>query len=311
MVRLAACSRRQTVDRTVQANSIKKIDIAKQGMSSVKNAVVKQNLMGVSSSMEKKDWKDSQGRSGKVLLAMPPVFPLPMATYGSLGGMAPHLLCCGGSTLPAASCIESTFFKFPWCKHLLHSMHPARAACSAPRAIFTRSWLHGVRASEAPFARGCRDHDHDLWWRCLQGYGVYRFAKKYGANVDGYSPIYTPDTWSESGNSYKFGSKGLLAWCVSPTPVMLPESVGLRFYNHDLWVCASSYVLHPATYWTTCNRSVSIDLFGFAVPVNARGPRHVNETSSRLQGGPRHRAAGCRNQPGPLHQPARPVGVFS
>jgi Photosystem II 10 kDa polypeptide PsbR len=48
----------------------------------------------------------------------------------------------------------------------------------------------------------------------LQGFGVYRFAKKYGANVDGYSPIYTPDTWTESGNSYKPGTKGLLAWCV-------------------------------------------------------------------------------------------------
>lgn len=47
----------------------------------------------------------------------------------------------------------------------------------------------------------------------VQGFGVYRFAKKYGANVDGYSPIYTPDTWSESGNEYKLGSKGLLAWC--------------------------------------------------------------------------------------------------
>ena len=46
----------------------------------------------------------------------------------------------------------------------------------------------------------------------LQGFGVYRFAKKYGANVDGYSPIYQPDYWSESGNEYKFGSKGLLAW---------------------------------------------------------------------------------------------------
>lgn len=46
----------------------------------------------------------------------------------------------------------------------------------------------------------------------LQGYGVYRFADKYGANVDGYSPIYTPDTWSESGNTYKLGTKGLIAW---------------------------------------------------------------------------------------------------
>ena len=35
---------------------------------------------------------------------------------------------------------------------------------------------------------------------------------QYGANVDGYSPIYTPDTWSESGDSYKLGTKGLLAW---------------------------------------------------------------------------------------------------
>lgn len=49
----------------------------------------------------------------------------------------------------------------------------------------------------------------------LQGYGVYRFSKKYGANVDGYSPIYQPDYWSESGETYKLGKKGLLAWCAS------------------------------------------------------------------------------------------------
>lgn len=45
-----------------------------------------------------------------------------------------------------------------------------------------------------------------------QGYGVYKFADKYGANVDGYSPIYTPDLWTESGDSYKLGTKGLIAW---------------------------------------------------------------------------------------------------
>merc|ERR1712046_98163 len=45
-----------------------------------------------------------------------------------------------------------------------------------------------------------------------KGYGVYRFADKYGANVDGYSPIYTPDDWSESGNTFSLGTKGLLAW---------------------------------------------------------------------------------------------------
>ena len=30
--------------------------------------------------------------------------------------------------------------------------------------------------------------------------------------MDGYSPIYTPDTWSESGETYKLGTKGLVAW---------------------------------------------------------------------------------------------------
>ena len=37
----------------------------------MKNSVVKKNLMGVSESMSKKDWKDSQGRKGKV---PPPLF---------------------------------------------------------------------------------------------------------------------------------------------------------------------------------------------------------------------------------------------
>mmetsp|Transcript_649 Transcript_649/g.1144 ORF Transcript_649/g.1144 Transcript_649/m.1144 type:complete len:181 (+) Transcript_649:136-678(+) len=47
-----------------------------------------------------------------------------------------------------------------------------------------------------------------------RGYGVYRFAKKYGTNVDGYSPIYTPDIWAESGNEYKLGSQALAAWLI-------------------------------------------------------------------------------------------------
>lgn len=50
-------------------------------------------------------------------------------------------------------------------------------------------------------------------WCALQGFGVYRYADKYGANVDGYSPIYTPDSWSETGAEYKLGTKGLIAWC--------------------------------------------------------------------------------------------------
>merc|ERR1712187_114044 len=45
-----------------------------------------------------------------------------------------------------------------------------------------------------------------------KGYGVYRFVNKYGANVDGYSPIYSPDEWSEAGDTFSLGTKGLIAW---------------------------------------------------------------------------------------------------
>merc|ERR1711879_1118313 len=45
-----------------------------------------------------------------------------------------------------------------------------------------------------------------------KGFGVYRFANKYGSNVDGYSPIYSPGEWSESGGEFTLGTKGLLAW---------------------------------------------------------------------------------------------------
>ena len=46
----------------------------------------------------------------------------------------------------------------------------------------------------------------------MQGIGVYRFEDKYGTNVDGYSPIYSPDEWSESGGTYSLGARGLIAW---------------------------------------------------------------------------------------------------
>merc|ERR1719158_2120506 len=45
-----------------------------------------------------------------------------------------------------------------------------------------------------------------------KGFGVYRFSGKYGTNVDGYSPIYSPDEWSDSGDTFSMGTRGLLAW---------------------------------------------------------------------------------------------------
>merc|ERR1712216_536662 len=52
----------------------------------------------------------------------------------------------------------------------------------------------------------------DSQGRTGKGAGVYRFSSKYGANVDGYSPIYSPDDWSDTGNVFSLGIKGLLAW---------------------------------------------------------------------------------------------------
>lgn len=48
----------------------------------------------------------------------------------------------------------------------------------------------------------------------MQGKGVYQFTKKYGANVDGYSPIYTEDEWSKGGDTYAGGTPALAIWAL-------------------------------------------------------------------------------------------------
>ncbi|KAK8706426.1 hypothetical protein V6N13_049993 [Hibiscus sabdariffa] len=49
----------------------------------------------------------------------------------------------------------------------------------------------------------------------MQGKGVYQFVNKYGANVDGYSPIYDPNDWSPTGDVYTGGKTGLAIWAVT------------------------------------------------------------------------------------------------
>jgi len=52
----------------------------------------------------------------------------------------------------------------------------------------------------------------DATSRTPKGKGVYQLVKNYGANVDGYSPIYAPDEWSENGDSYVRRIPGLAIW---------------------------------------------------------------------------------------------------
>nr|ACF23036.1 ST244 [Eutrema halophilum] len=48
-----------------------------------------------------------------------------------------------------------------------------------------------------------------------KGYGVYKFVDKYGANVDGYSPIYNEEEWAPGGDTYKGGVTGLVFWAAT------------------------------------------------------------------------------------------------
>ena len=64
-VAAASRSRGPATRNVVMANS-KKTDMKKQGLSSVKDDVIRNNLMGTSRKMKDKNWTDSQGRKGKV-----------------------------------------------------------------------------------------------------------------------------------------------------------------------------------------------------------------------------------------------------
>jgi len=52
---------------------------------------------------------------------------------------------------------------------------------------------------------------HDASGRKGKGYGVYRFTDDYG-DLNDYSPIYDPTTWSDTGATYQPGTLGITAW---------------------------------------------------------------------------------------------------
>uniref|UniRef100_M8BWD4 Photosystem II 10 kDa polypeptide, chloroplastic n=1 Tax=Aegilops tauschii TaxID=37682 RepID=M8BWD4_AEGTA len=80
----------------------------------------------------------------------------------------------------------------------------------SPSPLLQRSKLRGVRPSARP-----RPSLLIVAKKAKKGKGVYQFADKYGANVDGYSPIYTPEEWSPSGDVYVGGKTGLFLWALA------------------------------------------------------------------------------------------------
>ncbi|MCD9638611.1 hypothetical protein HAX54_022697 [Datura stramonium] len=69
----------------------------------------------------------------------------------------------------------------------------------------------------------------DASGRKPKGKGVYQYVDKYGANVDGYSPIFNEDEWSPSGDVYVGGVTGLAIWAV--TLVGILAGGALLVYN--------------------------------------------------------------------------------
>eukprot|EP00246_Nothoceros_aenigmaticus_P006766 TRINITY_DN1996_c0_g1_i1.p1 TRINITY_DN1996_c0_g1~~TRINITY_DN1996_c0_g1_i1.p1 ORF type:complete len:147 (-),score=7.81 TRINITY_DN1996_c0_g1_i1:498-938(-) len=96
----------------------------------------------------------------------------------------------------------------------LPALRPARAArsfsvvASGGKKINTKTPLGP--SGGAKFKDG-----KDAGGSAAKGKGVYQFAKKYGANVDGYSPIWVPEEWSTSGDTYAGGAPGLTLWALT------------------------------------------------------------------------------------------------
>ncbi|CAM6057645.1 unnamed protein product [Sphagnum tenellum] len=93
----------------------------------------------------------------------------------------------------------------------LHTVH----SC-----LFSSSFSFQVVASKKVQRKEPLDPSRDVkWWKGVdvlgktpKGKGVYQFVKKYGANIDDYSPIYVPNEWSKTSDSYARGVPGLTIW---------------------------------------------------------------------------------------------------
>lgn len=86
-----------------------------------------------------------------------------------------------------------------------------------------------IKTAEPYGPTGGASFDEDASGRKAKGKGLYQFVDKYGANVDGYSPIYSPEEWSSSGDVYVGGTTGLLIWAVTLGGLLLGGA--LLVYN--------------------------------------------------------------------------------
>jgi len=119
------------------------------------------------------------------------------------------------SARKASAMAASTLAQSAFCGTSLPSLAPAKAQRTQKSLQVMASGGKKTITKTPLGPSGDFKSKVDASGRSSKGYGTYRFTKKYGANVDGYSPIYTPDQWSPRGRVYEGGATGLALWAVT------------------------------------------------------------------------------------------------
>ncbi|XP_024367743.1 photosystem II 10 kDa polypeptide, chloroplastic [Physcomitrium patens] len=117
-------------------------------------------------------------------------------------------------TMTAASVVPSAVARSSFSGVAVQGVTPLSLSRTSRSLIVTAS-TKKIKVSQPLGPSGdLKKKGVDAGGRVLKGKGVYQFVDKYGANVDGYSPIYARDEWSQGGDSYAGGTPALAIWAL-------------------------------------------------------------------------------------------------
>jgi len=117
-------------------------------------------------------------------------------------------VACAGVSTSFASLSATKVSRSEFTGASLPSLHrgAARVSCNFKKTV--------TKTPYGPSGNTKFKNGKDAGGGYTKGKGVYQYAKKYGANVDGYSPIYTPEAWSTNGDTYQPGPGALALWAL-------------------------------------------------------------------------------------------------
>eukprot|EP00898_Chlorokybus_atmophyticus_P003578 jgi/Chlat1/4220/Chrsp27S04305 len=105
-------------------------------------------------------------------------------------------------------------------------VRPSLPARQVARSASRTTMMSAKKSKGGNFNKMYEDKSAQKKWvdasgRQSTGKGVYAFRNKYSGNVDEYSPIWTPEQWSSTGDTYAAGVPGLAVWLVTFGAVLL------------------------------------------------------------------------------------------